>query len=133
MELLVRDDLPSLLYEGESFLVRNAVFEVYREMGSGYLESVYQECLEKELANRGVPFESQVEIGIKYKGVELGHAFRADLVCFGKIVVEIKAVKAIDQVHKAQILNYLKATGMRVGFLVNFGAFPLATIQRLVV
>lgn len=122
----------SLLWSGESFLIQGAVFEVYKELGAGFLESVYQECLERELANREVLFQSQVEMRIAYKGVELSHTYRADLVCFDKIVVEIKAVRSIDPIHRAQLLHYLKATGMRLGLLVNLSAYPMATINRIV-
>ncbi|MEI6344989.1 MAG: GxxExxY protein [Verrucomicrobiota bacterium] len=116
----------------ECFKIQGAIFEVYRELGSGFLESVYQECLEREFHRSGIPFESQKEIPITYKGEPLLQHFRADFICFDSVIVEIKAVREIAPEHKAQILNYQKATGLKVGLLVNFGSHPKATIQRYV-
>jgi len=121
-----------LLLESESYVVRGAVFEVYREMGCGFLEAVYQECMEKELTKQGIPFEAQKSLQLFYKGEPLEQVYKPDLVCHGKIIIELKAVKAIAPEHRAQLLNYLKATGIKVGLLVNFGAYPKATIERLV-
>lgn len=121
-----------LLFEKESYAVRGAVFEVYREMGCGFLESVYQECLEKELAKQGIPYDAQKELSLSYKCEPLKQVYKPDLICYGKIIVELKAVKAVVPEHHAQLLNYLKATGMRLGLLVNFGSYPKATIERLV-
>ncbi len=121
-----------LLYPEEGFAIQRAVFEVYREMGCGFLESVYQECLERGLTRRGISFETQRELRLTYKGEALDQVFKADLVCYGKIIVELKAVKELGSEHVAQVLNYLKATGMRLGLLVNFGSHPAVTITRLV-
>ncbi len=121
-----------LLFEDESYAVRGVVFEVYREMGCGFLEAVYQECMEKELSNQGIPFEAQKELSLFFKGEPLKKTYVPDLICHDKIIVELKAVKAITPEHRAQLLNYLKATGITVGFLVNFGSYPKATIERLV-
>jgi len=121
-----------LLLESESYVVRGAVFEVYREMGCGFLEAVYQECMEKELTKQGIPFEAQKSLQLFYKSEPLEQVYKPDLVCHGKIIIELKAVKAIAPEHRAQLLNYLKATGIKVGLLVNFGAYPKATIERLV-
>ena len=122
--------MDELLYAEESYAIRGAIFEVYREMGSGFLESVYQECLEKEFNRRKLPCVSQVELKLTYKGELLLQTYKPDFVCFGKIIVELKAVKAIAPEHEAQILNYLKATGMKLGLLVNFGSYPNAEIER---
>jgi GxxExxY protein len=127
-----RKEMGELLFEKESYAVRGAVFEVYREMGCGFLESVYQECLEKELAKQGIPYDAQKELSLSYKGEPLKQVYKPDLICYGKIIVELKAVKAVVPEHHAQLLNYLKATGMRLGLLVNFGSYPKATIERLV-
>lgn len=121
-----------LLYEKESFAVRGAIFEVYRELGCGFLEAVYQECLEKELALRGIPFVPQKELTLLYKGEQLRQVYKPDLICFDKIIVELKAVKDIAEEHRAQLHNYLKATNLRLGLLVNFGHYPKATIERIV-
>ena len=110
-----------LLFEEETFAIRGAVFEVYREMWCGLLEAVYQECLEKELAARNIPFVSQPELKLNYKGESLQQTYRPDLICFDQIVLELKAVKEIAPEHKAQTINYLKATGLETALLVNFG------------
>ena len=124
--------MKKLLLEDESYAIRGAVFEVYREMGCGFLEAVYQECMEKELTKQGISFEAQKELSLAYKGEPLKQIYKPDLVCHGKIIVELKALKTTAPEHRAQVLNYLKATGIRVGLLVNFGSYPKATIERLV-
>jgi GxxExxY protein len=119
-----------LLYAEETYAIRGAVFEVYREMGSGFLESVYQECLEREFHRRKRPFAAHVGLEPTYKGEDLLQTYKPDFVCFGKIIVEVKAVKAIAPEHEAQLLNYLNATGMKLGLLVNFGSYPSAEVER---
>ena len=121
-----------IMFKDESYAIQGAVFEVYREMGAGFLEAVYQECLEKELRLRNIPFTSQAEIKLSYKGEPLVQTYKPDLICYGKIIVELKAVKEIASEHKAQVLNYLKATGIKLGLLVNFGSYPQTTVTRLV-
>lgn len=124
--------MDKLLYKEECYAIQGAVFEVYREMGSGFLEAVYHECLEKELIIRGIPYESQKELDLRYKGDLLNQKYRPDLICFGAIIVELKAVKEIGNEHRAQVLNYLKASNLRLALLVNFGHYPKATIERIV-
>jgi len=121
-----------LLYERESYDIRGAILEVYKEKGCGFLEPVYQECLEKELRLRGLPFVSQCELRLTYKGEPLTQTYKADLICHDKIIVELKAVKEIAPEHRAQVFNYLKATGLRLGLLVNFGHHPQVEIERIV-
>ncbi|MEW6259479.1 MAG: GxxExxY protein [Thermodesulfobacteriota bacterium] len=121
-----------LKLEEESYRIRGAVFEVYREMGCGFLEAVYQECLEKEFAKSGIHFVAQAELTLQYKGEPLNQTYKPDFICFGKIIVEIKAVKELADEHRAQIHNYLKATGHELGFLVNFGHYPKVQIERIV-
>ena len=121
-----------LILGEECFRIQGAVFDVYREMGAGFLESVYQECLERELIRCRIPYESQKEIRLIYRGEALLQTFRADFLCYDQVIIELKAVKEIHPEHKAQILNYLKATGCKVGLLVNFGASPKATVDRFV-
>ena len=116
----------------ECFRIQGAIYEVYRELGSGFLESVYQECLEREFVHSRIPFESQRDLTLTYHGEKLTQRFRADFICFESVILEIKAVREIAPEHKAQILNYLKATGLKVGLLVNFGSHPKAIIQRFV-
>nr|VFJ68567.1 MAG: GxxExxY protein [Candidatus Kentron sp. FW] len=124
--------MTDLIYKDESYAISGAVFEVYREMGHGFLESVYQECLEKELARRGIPFLSQPVLRLFYKGQPLDQTYKPDLLCYDTVVVELKALGEITGEHKAQVLNYLKATRLKLGLLVNFGCHPKATIERLV-
>ena len=119
-----------LIYEEETYAIRGAVFEVYREMGCGFLEPVYQECLELEFNRRDVPYVAKEELRLSYKGDVLRQLYKPDFLCFGKIVVELKAVKQLVPEHEAQLLNYLKATGMKVGLLVNFGSYPDAEVER---
>jgi len=120
-----------ILFKEECYDIQGAIFEVYREMGCGFLESVYQECLEKELSKRGIPFVAQQELQLTYKGEPLQQTYRPDLICYGQIIVELKALKDIAPEHKAQVINYLKATGIKLGLLVNFGTYPKASITRL--
>jgi GxxExxY protein len=120
----------TILYKEECYAIQGAVFDVYHEMGCGFLEAVYQECLEKEFIRKSIPFKSQVQLVLTYKGERLIQTYKPDFVCFDKIIVELKTVKETDNGHRAQLINYLKATGMRVGLLVNFGHFPKATIER---
>lgn len=120
-----------ILFKDESYAIQGAIFDVYREMGCGFLEAVYQECLEKEFRIRKIPFVSQAELKLSYKGEPLVQTYKPDFICFNQIIVELKAVKAIAPEHHAQVINYLKATGMKLGILVNFGDHPKATIIRL--
>ena len=124
--------MAELLFKEECYLIQGAVFEVYREMGCGFLEPVYQECLEHEFALRGIPFVSQSELKLAYKGKPLRQIYKPDFVCFGQIIVELKALTEIIGEHRAQVLNYLKATELHLGLLVNFGCHPKATVERLV-
>lgn len=120
-----------LIYEELTYKIRGALFEVYREKGCGFLEDVYQECLEMELEMQAIPFESQYPLKLEYKGRRLRKEYIPDFVCFGKIIVEIKAVKEITDEHRAQLQNYLRATGYRLGLLVNFGHYPQLQIERI--
>ena len=120
----------NLIYPDESFRIRGACFEVYREKGCGFTEPIYQECLEAELELQGIPFEPQRQFPVLYKGRRLRHTFIPDLLCFGKIVIELKAVPHLTDEHRAQIINYLRATGMKLGLLINFGHHPKMQIER---
>ena len=121
-----------LIYEEETFAIRGVVFEVYKEMSNGFLEAVYQECLEREFKARNIPFLSQPELRLMYKGELLHQTYKPDLICYNKIVVELKAVRTISPEHKSQLLNYLKATELKLGLIVNFGHYPKAQIERLI-
>jgi len=113
---------PGLLYKDEVYQIVGAAIEVHRELGPGFLEAVYQEALEIELAERGILFEAQKALKIVYKGRRLKKEYVADLVCYDKIVVEFKAMDKLSSRETAQVLNYLKATGLRVGLIINFGS-----------
>ena len=94
---------------------------VYNTLGPGFLEAVYQEALELELAKRNIPHEREKELSICYNGVVLKQTYRADFVCYGNIIVELKAVAHLDDTHRSQVFNYLKATWYKLGRLLNFG------------
>jgi GxxExxY protein len=111
-----------LMLREEVYAVVGAAIEVHRELGPGFLEAVYHEAMEVELANAAIPFESLKPLPVSYKGRRLKKEYEADLVCFGKIIVELKALDRLSGIEEAQILNYLKATGFRVGLLINFGS-----------
>lgn len=121
-----------LVYKEESYRIIGACFEVYKEMGCGFLEAVYQECLSVEFAVQDIPFQAQCELGISYKGHPLKQKYVPDFMCFDKIVVEIKALAALTDLHRAQLQNYLKATGYKLGLLVNFGHYPKLEYERIV-
>ena len=114
----VRDDL---LLKDEVYAVVGAAFAVHNELRSGFAEAVYQEAMEVELRLRGIPFERQKRLRISYKGHDLATEFVADLVCYGSVIVELKAQRELAGYEEAQVINYLRATGLRVGLLINFG------------
>lgn len=124
--------MSEIIFKEECYAIQGAVFEVYREMGCGFLEAVYQECLERELRICKIPFVAQPELQLSYKGASLQQTYQPDLICFDSIIVELKAVKEFASEHQAQILNYLKATDMKLGLLVNFGCHPKAMVKRFV-
>ena len=121
-----------LTYEQESYAILGACFEVYKEKGCGFVEPVYQECLEIELRLRDIPFVPEHELEISYKGVPLKQRYKPDFICYGKIILEIKAVSALADEHRAKLHNYLKATGYKLGLLVNFGHYPKLEHERVV-
>lgn len=121
-----------VLFKEESFELQGAIYDVYREMGSGFLEAVYQECLTIEFRRRNIPFEAQKNLSLAYRGEPLQQMYRADFVCFDAIVVELKVVRELTPEHKAQVLNYLKATGLHLGLVVNFGHHARAQVVRIV-
>ena len=103
-------------YKVETYNIRGAIFAVHHELGNGFLERVYQDALELEFQERGIPYEREKNIQVMYKGKPLGEPYRADFVCYDKIIVELKAVEKLQGIHRAQVVNYLKATGMKIGF-----------------
>jgi GxxExxY protein len=121
-----------LIYPDECYKIVGACFEVYKEKGCGFLEAVFQECMELELGIQGIPFETLKPLSLVYKGHPLKQVYIADLICYGKIVVELKAVSKLADEHRAQVINYLNATGYRLGLLVNFGHYPKLEWERIV-
>jgi GxxExxY protein len=111
-----------LIYQDETYAVIGAAMEVHNALGCGFLEAVYQEALEMEFTERGIPYFAQKELPIYYKGRKLNKIYVADFVVFDKIIVEIKALDQLTPRETAQLINYLKATGLEVGLLLNFGA-----------
>jgi GxxExxY protein len=120
----------SLIYPNESYAIRGAAMRVYNVLGSGFLEAVYQEALELELDRRNIPYEKEKELEIYYDGIKLGKKYIADFVCYDKIILELKAVKELDDSHRSQLYNNLKVTGFKLGFLINFGKYDELQIER---
>ena len=110
-----------ILYKKESYDIIGAAMEVHRIIGCGLTEPVYQEALELEFDLRGIPYEREKTFRVTYKGQLLDKEFRADFVCYDSIIVELKAVTDITDEHYAQVYNYLKASGLSLGLLINFG------------
>jgi GxxExxY protein len=121
-----------LLFKDESYRIVGACFEVYREKGCGFLEPVYQECMEIELRCRGIPFISHPSLSLEYKGQRLRCRYEPDFICYEQILVELKAVVALADEHRAQVINYLKATKLKLGLLINFGHYPKIQSERIV-
>lgn len=119
-------------FKEETYKINGAAMRVYNTLGHGFLEAVYQEALEIEFQKQGIPYEREKEIVITYDGMELKHTYRADFVCYGKIIVELKAVSVLDDSHRSQVFNYLCATGYKVGLLYNFGHYDGLEIERKV-
>jgi len=123
--------MSEILFKDESYKIVGACFEVYKQKGCGFNEAVYQECLSIEFREQGVPFTSQPAFELEYKGHRLGQFFKPDFVCYDKIIVELKAMERLVDVCRAQVINYLSATGFDLGILVNFGHYPKLEYERL--
>ena len=123
--------MSQIIYPEHSYKIMGACFEVYKEKGCGFLEAVFQECLEMELADQGIPFVAQQRLNLTYKGRPLKQTYEPDFVCYGNILLEIKAVSHLTDEHRAQVHNYLRATGHRLALLVNFGHFPKVESERI--
>ena len=122
-----------LYYKQESYNIIGAAMHVYNVLGHGFLEAVYQEALEIEFKKRNIPYEREKELRINYDGVELHQTYKADFVCYGNIIVELKAVQNLDDSHRAQVHNYLRATRFKLGLLVNFGNSEELERERIVI
>ncbi len=125
--------MKEIVYADESYRIMGVCFEVYKDKGCGFLEAVYQECLEMEFSDQGIPFVAQKPLTLAYKNRPLRQTYAPDFVCFEKIIVEVKAMTALADEHRAQVHNYLKATGCRLGILANFGHYPKLEWERIVV
>jgi GxxExxY protein len=123
--------MSEIIYKEESYKIIGACFEVYNEKGFGFTEPVYQECLEIEFGLQNIPFVAQPEIQLEYKGRKLDQFFKPDFICFGKMIVEIKAVSSLLDEHTSQTLNYLNATNFELALLVNFGQYPKIESKRI--
>jgi len=121
-----------IVFKEESYKIIGSCFEVYKDKGSGFLEAVYQECLEIEFKEQNIPFVAQPRLKLEYKGKPLKQNYIPDFICFDKIIIEIKAVKCLTDEHRAQVINYLKATGKQLGLLVNFSHYPKIEYERFV-
>jgi GxxExxY protein len=119
-----KEESRELIYKAESYAIIGACFAVYKDKGCGFLEPVYHECLEIELESQGIPFLSKPLQTLQYRGRTLLQTFAPDFLCYDKIILEIKAASALIDEYRAQVLNYLSATGCELALLVNFGHYP---------
>jgi GxxExxY protein len=126
-----KEEKLQLIYKDESYAVIGACFAVYKDKGCGFLEPVYHEWLEIELEFQRIPVQAKAPQTLPYRGRTLVQTFTADFVCYDKIILEIKAVSALADEHRAQLLNYLSATGCKFGLIANFGHYPRMEYERL--
>ncbi|MBK9138638.1 MAG: GxxExxY protein [Verrucomicrobia bacterium] len=121
-----------LIYQEESYAIIGGCFNVYRDKGCGFLEPVYQECMEIEFEHLKLPALPKPKLELNYRGRVLQHKYEPDFICYGKIILELKAVSGLTDEHRAQVLNYLNAAGFQLGLLVNFGHYPGLEYERIV-
>ena len=107
--------------DDRTYKIIGAAIEVHKELGCGFLEAVYQEALEREFSIQGIPFKAQPVIDIAYKGKPLKKTYQPDFICYDEVITEIRAISTLSGIEEAQLINYLKATGLKVGLLINFG------------
>lgn len=124
--------MAEIIFKDESYRIMGACFEVYKELGCGFQESVYQECLQIEFELQGISFQPQAKLKLSYKGRLLKKKCQPDFVIYDKIIVEIKAVSNLDNPHRAQVHNYLRVSRFKLGLLVNFGHYPKVEYERIV-
>jgi GxxExxY protein len=117
----LRQSVKSVDRDQRSYKIIGAAMEVHKELGCGFLEAVYQEALEREFVIQGIPCESQPSVQIAYKGDILNKTYQPDFICYDEVIVEIKAISNLTGIEEAQLINYLKATDLNVGLLINFG------------
>jgi|SRR6266404_6141799 len=123
--------MTELIYKEESYAIVGACFEVYNEKGCGFLEPVYHECLAIEFEYRRIPAISKPSLTLSYRGHTLAQTYNPDFICFEKIVLELKTASKLADEHRAQLLNYLNATGFELGLLINFGHYPGLEYERI--
>ena len=121
-----------IIYKDECYSIIGACFTIYKDKGCGFLEPVYQECLEIEFEYLRIPAIAQPELNLIYRGKTLNKKYIPDFICFDKIIFELKAVSALTDEHRAQVINYLNASGYQLGLLVNFGHYPKLEWERIV-
>jgi GxxExxY protein len=124
--------MTELLFKEEVYAIVGAAIEVHRELGCGFLEAVYQEAMEIELKKRQIPFQPQPELNIVYKDQILQKKYTPDFLCFQEIIAEIKALDQLSGKEESQIINYLKASGKRIGLLINFGSTSKLEWKRFI-
>jgi GxxExxY protein len=124
--------MTEILFKDECYVIMGACFNVYKDKGCGFLEPVYHECCEIEFSFQRIPFVSQKELQLTYRGQALKQRYKPDFICYDKIIVELKAVSQLSDEHRAQMLNYLHATGVKLGLLINFGHHPKLEYERFV-
>ncbi len=117
--------IDDFIFKDEAYSIVGAAFEVHNELRNGFQESVYQEAMAKEFKLKEIPFEKEVLINVYYKGEKLEKYYKADFICYNSIIIELKALSDITNEHEAQLINYLKATKMKLGILINFGKSSL--------
>ena len=123
--------MSDIIYPQESYKILGAIYEVHKRLGIGLFEKAYQEALEKELRFQGIPFEREKRYDLYYRGEKMETFYIADFVCYGKIIVELKAVSELTDAHKAQVRNYLSITQYKLGILVNFNEQYLKPVRVL--
>jgi GxxExxY protein len=126
-----KEEKAELIYKEECYAIVGACFEVYKNKGCGFHEPIYHECLEIELEFQGIPFLSKAPQTLQYRGRTLVQTFHPDFICYDKIILEIKAISALCDEHRAQFLNYLSVTGCKLGLVANFGHYPRLEYERL--
>jgi GxxExxY protein len=120
-----KNEMSDFLYKTETYQIIGAAMEVHKELGCGFFEAVYQEALELEFQYRAIPYQREAKLDIYYKKQLLRKYYEADFICYDKVIVELKALSELTSEHEAQLLNSLKATGLKVGLLINFGGTSL--------
>lgn len=122
---------PKIVFKEESYNIIGACFEVYKDKGNGFLEAVYQECVSIEFEHLKIPFIEQPTLELFYRDKKLSQRYEPDFICYSEIIIELKAVKNLNDAHRAQLHNYLKATNKKLGLLINFGHHPGLEYERI--